>query len=73
MPDTRGGGTHTVVFFYEEGGTLENNTATPLLFSPGVLAYSQRDERSKAAQSNRDSPISAHPVNDNDLAKPFFS
>ncbi|PYV66413.1 MAG: hypothetical protein DMG97_29660 [Acidobacteria bacterium] len=49
------------------------STATPIFFSPGVLACSQRDESSKAAKSTADRPTSIQPVNLSDLMRSLFA
>src|SRR5207249_1526038 len=49
------------------------STATPIFFSPGVLACSQRDESSKAAKSTADRPTNVEPVNLRDLIRSLFT
>jgi len=49
------------------------STATPIVFSPGVLACSQRDESSKAAKSTADRPTNVEPVNLRDLIRSLFT
>src|SRR5258708_11710171 len=49
------------------------STATPIFFSPGVLACSQRDESSKATKSTADRPTNIVPVNLRDLIRSLFT
>jgi hypothetical protein len=49
------------------------STATPIFFSPGVLACSQRDESSKATKSTADRPTNIEPVNLRDLIRSLFT